>query len=81
MNEKEAAKILVVDDEPQITKVLRASLMAQGYEVRTANDGDAALDLFRAWSPDLVVTDLSMPEMNGVQLCRSLRAASPVVPV
>jgi two-component system KDP operon response regulator KdpE len=78
MSETEAAKVLVVDDEPQITKVLRASLMAEGYSVRAATDGIAALDLFRAWSPDLVVTDLSMPEMNGVELCRTLRAASDV---
>lgn len=71
-------RILVVDDEPQITRVLRRSLTSQGFDVRTAADGDAALDLFNDWSPDLVVTDLSMPGMDGLELCRRLRAASEV---
>jgi len=71
-------KILVVDDEPQITRVLRTSLTSRGYEVRVANDGESALDLFKDWSPDLVITDLSMPDMTGIELCRHLRAKSQV---
>jgi len=71
-------RILVADDEPQITKVLRASLTSQGYEVRVANDGEAALDLFRAWAPNMVITDLSMPNMDGLLLCRRVREASNV---
>ena len=71
-------KILVVDDEPQITRVLRTSLASRGYEVRSANDGESGLDLFAAWQPDLVVTDLSMPNMSGIELCRALRAKSQV---
>jgi two-component system KDP operon response regulator KdpE len=71
-------KILIVDDEPQITRVLRTSLSSRGYEVRTANDGESGLDLFAAWSPDLVITDLSMPNMTGIELCRLLRAKSQV---
>ncbi len=77
----EAKKILVVDDEPQITRVLRASLRAHRYEVRTAADGESALDTFHDWQPDLVITDLQMPEMNGIELCREIRkiAETPII--
>ncbi len=74
----EARRILVVDDETQITRVLRRSLSARGYEVQTANDGEEALSVFAQWSPDLVVTDLSMPQMAGLELCRRLRKLSQV---
>ena len=76
MNEKQ--RILVVDDEPQITRVLRRSLTSHGYDVRVAGDGLAALQTFGDWPPDLVVTDLSMPGTDGLQLCRNLRAISQV---
>lgn len=71
-------RILVVDDEPEITLVLRSGLAAHGYEVRVAGEGEAALDLFRAWTPDLVLTDLSMPNLDGLRLCRRLREISGV---
>ena len=71
-------RILVVDDEPQITRVLRRSLTSHGYDVRVAADGLAALQTFGDWPPDLVVTDLSMPQTDGLQLCRNLRAVSQV---
>lgn len=71
-------RILIVDDEPQITRVLRRSLTTHGYDVHVASDGEAALQTFGDWSPDLVVTDLSMPNMNGLELCKALRAISPV---
>ncbi len=71
-------RILVVDDEPQITRVLRRSLTSHGYDVRVAADGLAALQTFGDWPPDLVVTDLSMPQTDGLQLCRNLRAISRV---
>jgi len=74
----ENKRILLVDDETQITRVLKRSLMAHRYDVRTAADGDSALDLFSDWSPDLVITDLSMPEMSGIELCRELRKKSQV---
>ena len=74
----EHGRILVVDDEPQITRVLRRSLATRGYEVQVATDGEEALDLFRHWAPDLVITDLSMPHIGGLELCRRLRAISPV---
>lgn len=71
-------RILIVDDEPQITLVLRSGLIKHGYDVRVANEGQAALELFQAWRPDLVVTDLSMPNMNGLRLCEELRTVSPI---
>ena len=71
-------RILVVDDEQEITFVLRSGLTKHGYDVRVAGDGEAALDLFAAWSPDLVITDLAMPNMNGLKLCQRLRETSAV---
>jgi two-component system, OmpR family, KDP operon response regulator KdpE len=73
-------RILVIDDESQITRVLRAALTAQGYDVRTANDPDEGLRLFRDWPPDLVITDLMMPGMSGVEVTRTIRSRS-VTPV
>lgn len=70
------ARILVVDDEPQLTRVLRTGLSAHGYEVRVESDGLSALATFNEWQPDLVVTDLAMPNMDGLELCRQLRAVS-----
>ena len=74
-------RILIIDDEPQITRVLRAALSAQGYDVRTANDPEEGLQVYKEWVPDLVVTDLMMPGMSGVEVTRAIRAhnATPVV--
>src|SRR6516165_8898170 len=74
-------RVLVIDDEPQITRVLRTALSAQGFDVRTANDPEEALHLFGEWQPDLVVTDLVMPGMSGVDVCRAIRktSATPVI--
>lgn len=74
----EHAHILVVDDEPQITRVLRTALTAQGYDIRVANDGEMALEIMKDWAPNLIITDLSMPQLDGVQLCRRVRAVSQV---
>jgi two-component system KDP operon response regulator KdpE len=71
-------RILVVDDEPQITRVLRTGLKTHGYDVRVAADGLSALNTFGDWAADLVVTDLSMPNMDGLELCRKLREISKV---
>jgi two-component system, OmpR family, KDP operon response regulator KdpE len=72
----EKQKILIIDDEPQITRVLKTTLSSHGYSTRTASDGDDAVQVIREWSPDLVITDLRMPNMDGLQLCRHLRAKS-----
>jgi two-component system, OmpR family, KDP operon response regulator KdpE len=76
MNERR--RILVVDDEPQITRVFRTTLSAQGYDLRVANDGEMALEVMKDWAPDVVITDLAMPNLNGVELCRRIRQASQV---
>ncbi len=67
-------RILVVDDERQITRVLRTSLESHGYQVAVAADGQEALKIFSTFHPDLVITDLMMPEMDGVELTRAIRA-------
>ena len=71
-------RILVVDDEPQITRVLRVGLNGRGFDVRTAADAESALDTLADWTPDLVVTDLTMPGMDGIELCRRIRKRSQV---
>lgn len=71
-------RILVVDDEPQLTRVLLRSLTLKGYDVRIAGDGEFALQTFRDWKPSLVITDLAMPNMGGLDLCRKLRDVSEV---
>jgi two-component system, OmpR family, KDP operon response regulator KdpE len=76
MDEKQ--RILVVDDEQQITLVLRSGLTKHGYDVRVAAEGEAAFELFTLWTPNLVVTDLSMPNVGGLELCRRLRSISEV---
>lgn len=69
-------RILVIDDEPQIARVLRTGLKTHGYDVRVAADGVSALETFQDWHPDLVVTDLAMPNLDGLELTRRLRAIS-----
>ena len=71
-------RILLVDDEPQITRVLRTSLSAQRYDIRVANDGETALEIMKDWTPDLVITDVAMPQMDGLELCRRIRMTSEV---
>lgn len=76
MNDK--PRILVVDDEPQLTRVLRTGLGLRNYDVRVAADGLAGFEMFIDWRPDLVITDLAMPNVDGLELCRRLRAVSQV---
>lgn len=76
MNDR--AKILVVDDEPQLIRVLRTGLKSRGYDVRGASDGESGLESFNEWHPDLVITDLAMPNVDGLEFCRRLRAISQV---
>ncbi len=71
-------KILIVDDEPQIRRTLRVTLSGSGYEVADARNGEEALDVLRAYLPDLVLLDLNMPGMGGLEACRAIRAGSDV---
>ncbi len=70
------AKILIVDDEPQIIRVLKTALSTQGYSIRTSLNGLDGLIAFREWNPDVVITDLSMHEMSGIELCHQIRTTS-----
>src|SRR5437870_2803737 len=74
----EKRNILVVDDERQITRVLKTALSSRGYSIRTATDGDEALHIMQDWFPDIVITDLRMPNMDGLQLCKKIRAKSQI---
>ena len=71
-------KILVIDDETQILRVLRHVFSAPDYVVKTAQDGAAGLEAFTEWEPDAVITDLQMPGIDGLEVCRQIRAASDV---
>ena len=75
------SRILVVDDERQITRMLRASLQSSGYEVLLANNGAEGLQRFQDEHPDLIISDLAMPEMNGLDLTRAVRriAQTPII--
>jgi DNA-binding response OmpR family regulator len=71
-------KILVVDDELDIVKVVRAYLEQSGFRVITASDGQQALAMFRHEQPDLIVLDLNLPKMDGLDVCRAIRRESNV---
>src|SRR3954452_18678622 len=70
------ARILVVDDEPQIGRLLKTSLGARGYEVAVAADGQAALDMAANWRPHLILLDLGLPIIDGLEVCRQVRSWS-----
>ena len=74
-------RILIVDDERQITRVLRTSLQSHGYDVQVAQDGLEAFTLFEQAPPDLIITDLAMPNMDGLELTRAVRriAETPII--
>src|SRR5512143_3203252 len=66
-------RILVVDDEPPIVELVAGYLAREGWEVRTAADGPAALDGIRTWMPDAVVLDLMLPGLDGIEVCWQMR--------
>jgi CheY-like chemotaxis protein len=79
-------KILIVDDHEDNIELLRARLEARGYEVEGANDGQAALDVVDRWCPDLILLDVMMPKMDGMEVVRRLKAKTdrkelPFIPV
>jgi two-component system, OmpR family, KDP operon response regulator KdpE len=69
-----ATRILVVDDEPQIRRILRTTLTTAGYEIEDAKTGDEALEKLREYRPDLVLLDINMPGMGGLETCKAIRA-------
>src|SRR2546423_15027491 len=69
-------RVLVIEDDAEITDALRRSLRHEGYEVRTAGDGIEALDTAAEFFPDLVVPDLGLPRLDGLEVCNQLRADS-----
>jgi two-component system KDP operon response regulator KdpE len=71
-----AGRILVVDDEPQIRRIMRATLTGAGYEVDDARTGEEALEKVREYRPDLVLLDMNMPGMGGLEACRAMRTGS-----
>ncbi len=73
-----AGRILIVDDEPQIRRIMRTTLIGAGYEVEDARTGDEAMDKVGRFRPDLVLLDINMPGMNGLDLCRELQATTDV---
>jgi len=75
------SRVLVVDDEPAIRRFLRTSLGAHGYQVEEAADGQAALELLRRVPPDVLVLDLGLPDLDGFELLRRLRAGGSALPI
>src|SRR2546421_3723515 len=73
-----SARIMVVDDDPQIRRVLRTALVAQGYEAVDARNGEEAIERLREEKPDLIILDVNMPRMNGLEACRVIRFTSDV---
>lgn len=74
-------KVLVVDDDPQIRKILERMLIGPSYDVRTAVDGLTALSQVREDPPDLVILDIMMPGMSGIEVCRQIRESNPEHPI
>ena len=76
MTTKKKSRVLAIDDEPSMIEWLKILLEHEGYEVRTAMIGTRGEEIFRTWKPDVVVTDLDMPEQDGFHFVASLRADS-----
>lgn len=74
-------KVLVVDDEPSISRLIEYNLKLAGYEVSCVHDGEAVFHILRSFRPDLIVLDLMLPGMDGIQVCRELRKQSNAVPI
>ena len=81
MPNRSKAQILVVDDDPGVRESLEMLLMSAGYDVATANDGISAVSYLSRTVPDLIVTDLNMPHMSGVDLISHVRSLHPSVPI
>ncbi|HET9131705.1 MAG TPA: response regulator transcription factor, partial [Terriglobia bacterium] len=73
-----SARILIVDDDPQIRRVMRTTLIAQGYEAADAKSGEEAIEKFRENKYDLILLDMNMGGMDGIETCREIRSGSDV---
>src|SRR3712207_9460190 len=71
-------KILVVDDEPSLQKMLAHALEREGFQVQAAGDGEEALEAFRVYEPHLIILDIMLPKLDGTEVCRRIRAQSDV---
>ncbi len=78
---KGKARILVIDDETEIVRILQRSLAAHGYDVHTANSGEKALEVIEHSRPDLLLLDLGLPGMDGLEVCKRVRAKSNLPPI
>src|SRR5258706_10952024 len=79
MSNKPAQKVLVVDDEEPILELLKYNLEKQGFDVRTATDGQIAVDIAKKFHPDLVLLDIMMTKMDGVEACRQIKAVPELI--
>jgi len=78
---KAIGSVLIADDDPTILRTLKRALTTLGYDVRTAEDGNAAVEETRQYSFDAIIADIDMPGMNGIQMLKAVRASDPDVPV
>ncbi len=76
-----SARILVIDDDEGVTSLLRRALAYEGYQVAVARDGEEGLRKALEWSPDVVVLDILMPRLDGIEVCRRLRAGDPLLAI
>ena len=78
---KHKSRILIIDDEVEIVRALQRSLVAHGYDVQIAENGEKALDVVDKYHPDLLLLDLGLPGMSGLEVCKTIRARSPLPPI
>jgi two-component system, OmpR family, copper resistance phosphate regulon response regulator CusR len=71
-------KILIIEDDPQISSIVQKGLTEENFETKTANNGLKGLDEFHFWNPDLIILDIMLPGLNGIQVCSKIRETSQV---
>lgn len=71
-------KILIVEDDRQISALVEKGLQEEGFDIKTAFDGQEGIDLFNSWNPDLLILDIMLPKLNGIQVCSKIRETSEV---
>src|SRR5258706_14002344 len=79
MSDRPAGRLLAIDDDPAMTEWLKVLLEPAGYEVRTAAGAERAEELFKAWHPDVVITDMILPGVDGIELVRKFKQLDPEV--